>query len=93
VLLCGVSFRLSLWERNAGDSDRTSALILADDVSDDSSNDGERRSVENCMEPKESDSDFAEDTAWDDHSCNTVDTVDISFFKVVALWNKEGIFP
>jgi hypothetical protein len=57
-------------------------LILSDDVRDGSTIDDERRSVENCVEQREWDSDFAEDTESADYCCNTVDIIDIPFFKL-----------
>jgi len=42
-------------------------LILSDDVSDDSSIDDGKGSGENYVEPRESESDCAEDTVSDDY--------------------------
>jgi hypothetical protein len=51
-------------------------MMLSDDVSDDDSTDNGTESDEDYVEPREGDSESAEDTMSEDDCCNEVDASD-----------------
>jgi 7-cyano-7-deazaguanine synthase in queuosine biosynthesis len=64
-------------------------MVLSDDVSDDESTDDETESDGDYVEPREGDSENAEDAAWDDYCCNDVDATDSCFVgKDKTKWGK-----
>jgi hypothetical protein len=65
-----------LYSSNAGDAERIRAMMLFDDVSDDDSIDDATESGENCVEPREGISEFAEHSTSDDYSCTEVDNTE-----------------
>jgi hypothetical protein len=65
------------------------AMILSDNVSDDGSTDDETESHEGYVEPREGDSENAEDAKSDDDCCNEVDATDNCFVgKDKTKWGK-----
>jgi hypothetical protein len=56
-------------------------MILSDNVSDDGSIDDEKESHKDYVEPREGDSESAEDAKSEDDCCNEVDATDSCFIR------------
>jgi hypothetical protein len=68
-----------LYRSNAEDAERIRAIILSDDVSDDDSVDDGTGCDGKYVEPKEGDSESAEEATSDDYCCNEMDVTDSCF--------------
>jgi hypothetical protein len=74
---------------NAEDAEGIRAVILSDNVSDDGSTDDETESHEDYVQPREGDSERAEDAKSDNDCCNEVDATDNCFVgKDKTKWGK-----
>jgi len=68
-----------LYRSNAEGVEHIRAMILCDDVGDISSIDDGTECDGNCVEPREGDSESAEEATSDDYYCNTMEATDSCF--------------
>jgi hypothetical protein len=67
------------YRRNAEDAERIRAIIVSDDVSDDDSIDDGTEYDGNYVEPREGDSESAEEATSNDYCCNAMDATESCF--------------